>query len=100
MNYLKKLEDVVSAWPNVSVHPHRFGGREFQFGDAEVGRVQPRVPCAPDAPDRTRPDGTSHQHYRRRKRHRFRPPTQRPHLLDPDFPVYRQARAEYALAEI
>jgi hypothetical protein len=39
MNYLKKLEDVVSAWPDVSVHPHRFGGREFRFGDAEVGHV-------------------------------------------------------------
>ena len=39
MNCLEKLEDVVSAWPNVSVHPHRFGGREFQFGDAEVGHV-------------------------------------------------------------
>jgi Family of unknown function (DUF5519) len=30
---------VVSAWPNVSVHPNRFGGREFRFGDAEVGHV-------------------------------------------------------------
>ena len=39
MNYLKKLEDVVSAWPNVSVHPHRFGGREFLFGSAEVGHI-------------------------------------------------------------
>src|SRR5213078_4444803 len=39
MNYLEKLEDVVSAWPNVSVHPHRFGGREFLFNKAEVGHV-------------------------------------------------------------
>jgi hypothetical protein len=39
MNCLKKLEDVVSAWPNVSVHPHRFGGPEFRFGHAEVGHV-------------------------------------------------------------
>ena len=39
MNYLKKLEDVVSAWPNVSMHPHRFGGREFLFGGAEVGHI-------------------------------------------------------------
>jgi hypothetical protein len=30
---------MVSASPNVSVHPHRFEGREFQFGDAEVGHV-------------------------------------------------------------
>lgn len=39
MNYLKKLEDEISAWPNVSVHQHRFGGREFLRGSAEVGHV-------------------------------------------------------------
>jgi len=39
MNCLKKVEDVVSAWPNVSAHPHRFGSREFRFGSAEVGHV-------------------------------------------------------------
>jgi hypothetical protein len=37
--YLKKLEQEVSGWQNVSVHPHRYGGVEFQFGDAEVGHV-------------------------------------------------------------
>jgi luciferase-like monooxygenase len=39
MNYLKTLEAEVSAWPNVSIHPHRFGGREFHFGNAEVGHT-------------------------------------------------------------
>jgi hypothetical protein len=39
MVHLKKLEDVVSAWPNISIHPHRFGGREFRFGSAEVGHI-------------------------------------------------------------
>jgi hypothetical protein len=39
MNYLKKLEDEVSSWPQVSAHPHRFGGREFLFGSAEIGHV-------------------------------------------------------------
>lgn len=39
MNYIKQLEDEVSAWPNVSVHPHRFGGKEFRFGKAEIGHV-------------------------------------------------------------
>jgi len=39
MKYAKALEDVVSTWSPVSVHPHRFGGREFKFGDAEVGHV-------------------------------------------------------------
>jgi hypothetical protein len=39
MKYLKNLEDKVSAWPQISAHPHRFGGREFRFGSAEVGHV-------------------------------------------------------------
>jgi Family of unknown function (DUF5519) len=39
MNPLKKIEDEVSAWPGVTVHAHRFGGREFRFGKAEVGHV-------------------------------------------------------------
>jgi luciferase-like monooxygenase len=39
MVHLKKLEDEVSAWPNISVHSHRFGGKEFRFGSAEVGHV-------------------------------------------------------------
>ena len=39
MNYLKTLEAEVSAWPNAGVHPHRFVGREFRFGPAEVGHV-------------------------------------------------------------
>jgi len=41
MKNLKRLEDEVSAWPNVSVHPHRFGARQFRFGSAEVGHVHP-----------------------------------------------------------
>jgi hypothetical protein len=39
MGYGKELEDEISAWPNISVHPHRFGGKEFLFGSAEVGHV-------------------------------------------------------------
>ena len=39
MNYLSRLEDEVSAWPNVSAHPHRFGGKEFRFGNAEIGHL-------------------------------------------------------------
>ena len=39
MEHLEKLEAKVSVWPNISVHPHRFGGREFRFQDAEVGHV-------------------------------------------------------------
>ena len=39
MKGLKKLEDEVSRWPEISVHPHRFGGKEFRYGSAEVGHV-------------------------------------------------------------
>jgi len=39
MKHLKRLEEEVSTWPNISIHPHRFGGREFRFGSAEVGHI-------------------------------------------------------------
>jgi hypothetical protein len=39
VNHLKRLEDELSTWPGISVHPHRFGGREFRLGRAEVGHV-------------------------------------------------------------
>jgi hypothetical protein len=39
MKHLKKLEEEISGWPNISIHPHRFGGKEFRFGSAEVGHM-------------------------------------------------------------
>jgi Family of unknown function (DUF5519) len=36
---LEQLEEEVSAWPKVSVYPHRFAAREFRFHKAEVGHV-------------------------------------------------------------
>lgn len=39
MKYLEKLEDEVAQWPEISIYPHRFGGREFVLGKAEVGHV-------------------------------------------------------------
>jgi Family of unknown function (DUF5519) len=39
MNHLNKLEQEVSQWPDISIHPHRFGGKEFRLGGAEVGHV-------------------------------------------------------------
>ena len=39
MSYGRQFEQEVSGWPNIAVHPHRFGGREFLFGAAEVGHV-------------------------------------------------------------
>jgi hypothetical protein len=38
-DHLKNLEGQVCLWPNVSIHPHRFGGREFRLGRAEIGHV-------------------------------------------------------------
>jgi luciferase-like monooxygenase len=39
MGYVSKLENEVSAWDGILVHPHRFGGREFRLGAAEVGHA-------------------------------------------------------------
>src|SRR6266849_3196032 len=39
MTKMRQLEEQVAAWPHVSVHPHRFGGREFRFGNAELGHA-------------------------------------------------------------
>lgn len=39
MNDLETLEREVSEWPHISIQPHRFGGREFRLGGAEVGHV-------------------------------------------------------------
>jgi hypothetical protein len=39
MKHLEKLEEEISVWPHISVHPHRFSGKEFLFGSAEVGHV-------------------------------------------------------------
>ena len=39
MTYLEKLEQELSSWPDVSTHPHRFGGREFRFKAAEIGHI-------------------------------------------------------------
>jgi len=36
---LEELEDAVASWPRISVHSHRFGGREFRFANAEVGHI-------------------------------------------------------------
>jgi hypothetical protein len=36
---LEQFAKEVSEWPHVSVHPHRFGGREFRFQKAEVGHL-------------------------------------------------------------
>src|SRR5216683_5230495 len=66
MTKMRKLEEQVGAWPHVSVHPHRFGGREFRFGNAELGHVHlggtvdiPFPRAVRDALLRGRPCGTA-----------------------------------------
>jgi luciferase-like monooxygenase len=39
MNYLAEFENEISQWPHITIQPHRFGGREFLFGKAEVGHL-------------------------------------------------------------
>jgi hypothetical protein len=39
MELVNQLIDQISAWPGVSVQPHRFGGKEFCFGHAEIGHI-------------------------------------------------------------
>jgi Family of unknown function (DUF5519) len=41
MELLNQLVEQISSWPGVSVHPHRFGGKEFCFGHAEIGHIHP-----------------------------------------------------------
>ncbi|MFZ0294523.1 MAG: luciferase family protein [Candidatus Sulfotelmatobacter sp.] len=67
MNYLKKLEIEVSAWPHLSVHPHRFGRVEFQFGTAEVGHVHTNgivdIPFPRSIRDSLLADGLAEEHH-------------------------------------
>jgi hypothetical protein len=64
---LKELEDEVSAWPRVSVHPHRFGGRKFRFGRAEIGHVHTGgivdIPFPRPVRDALWADGLAVEHY-------------------------------------
>jgi hypothetical protein len=34
-----QIVDEVASWPGVSVHPHRFGGREMRLGRRELGHL-------------------------------------------------------------
>jgi hypothetical protein len=65
-DHLKKLEDEVSTWSHVSVHAHRFGGREFQFDKAEVGHVHTGgivdIPFPRSVHDALLADGLAEEH--------------------------------------
>jgi Family of unknown function (DUF5519) len=67
MNSLKKLEEEVGSWANISVHPHRFGGREFLFDAAEVGHVHTGgivdIPFPRSVRDVLLADGLAEEHH-------------------------------------
>jgi Family of unknown function (DUF5519) len=39
MRYFERIKQEVSSSPDVSANPHRFGGKEFGFGTAEIGHI-------------------------------------------------------------
>jgi len=66
MKYVKRVEDVMSGWPDVSAHPHRFGGTEFLFGAAEIGHVHTNgvvdIPFPRSVRDALLADGLAEEH--------------------------------------
>jgi hypothetical protein len=64
---LKKLEIEILAWPNVTTHPHRFGGREFRFGRAEVGHLHTNgvvdIPFTRSVHDALLKEGLAQEHH-------------------------------------
>jgi hypothetical protein len=41
MDHIKALISEISTWPQISIHAHRFGGKEFRIKQAEVGHIHP-----------------------------------------------------------
>jgi hypothetical protein len=35
----ERIQAEVLSWPEMSAHPHRFGGVEFQYGTREIGHL-------------------------------------------------------------
>lgn len=66
MTQMRRREEEVAAWPNVSVHPHRFGGQELRFGNAEVGHVHEGgtvdIPFPRNVRDALLADGLAEEH--------------------------------------
>jgi hypothetical protein len=34
-----RISEVVTSWPGVTMHPHRFGGVEYGIGKREIGHI-------------------------------------------------------------
>lgn len=67
MKSWQKIEEAVSAWPGVSVQGHRFGGREFCMGNAEIGHTHPGgvvdIPFPRSVRDALLADGLAEEHH-------------------------------------
>jgi hypothetical protein len=63
---LKKLEEQVSTWPGIAVHPHRFGGKEFCLGSSEIGHIHRdgalEIPFPRVMRDALLAEGHAHEH--------------------------------------
>ncbi len=35
----EKIHTAVTSWPEVTAHPHRFGGTEYRLGKRELGHI-------------------------------------------------------------
>lgn len=67
MEFLNRLEKEVAAWPEVSVRPHCFGGKEFRFRHAEVGHMHENgivdIPFPRAVHDALLADGLAEKHH-------------------------------------
>ena len=67
MKYLDRLVQEVSSWPEVTTHPHRFGGKEFRFKSAEVGHIHTGgmvdIPFPRPVRDALLADGLAQEHH-------------------------------------
>lgn len=66
MEYVAEIERKVLSWPGVSSHAHRFGGKEFRFGAAEIGHIHIGgvldIPFPRSIHDALLADGLAQQH--------------------------------------
>jgi hypothetical protein len=65
--HLQQLECQISSWPQISIHPHSFGGHEFRFGHAELGHLHPDgtldIPFPPTVRDALLDEGLAQEHH-------------------------------------
>ena len=66
MKSIEHFDREVMSWVGVTSHPHRFGGREYRFGSAEIGHMHAGgtldIPFPRSVRDRLLADGFAEQH--------------------------------------